>query len=185
MKFNPTALKGLFGKLANSGVADDVAKLATNYGDDAAKALDTVDGIPNVTYIRPRNIGLSDDIFADTATRLGKYVDEPTFGVRNTKFHEISPDLNATVQVPELPLDDLVFAQQDSDPSIISVRPHKNTALGRWFQNQVKNINGVGNPNPVTYDEFVQNYKAKRLAEVAQNNRLNSLPQFYDEDLPF
>ena len=52
MKFNPTALKDLFGKLAKSGVADDIAKSAANYGDDLARgALNAVDDAPQITLL--------------------------------------------------------------------------------------------------------------------------------------
>lgn len=47
MKFNPAALKGLFGKLAKSGVADDVAKGLVNSADDVALgALNVADDMP-------------------------------------------------------------------------------------------------------------------------------------------
>lgn len=183
MKFNFKQLPQLFKSLTKSGMADDVAKFAANNADEV---IDVVDDIPTVSYLNPHNVGLSDDIFSDTTTRLGKFNDVPTFGVRNTKFHELSPDLNATVQVPELSLDDLVFAQHDANPSVVTVRPHQNTALGRWFQNQTQDLGNIPNVASLTPDEFVQNYKAKRLEDVSKRNRLYGYaPEYLDDDLPF
>jgi hypothetical protein len=190
MKIKPHNLKSFFNWVRKSPV-DDMAinAVKNNAGNLASGALDAVDDIPNVTYINPRRVGLSNDPYTDYTTRLGKYIDEPTLEVRNIKFHEISPDLNATVQVPEIPLDDLVFAQHITNPSVVSVRPHKNTALGRWFQNQTQNLN---TPNSFDFwgdslnsDKFVEMFNKKRLAELEMRNPLNSLPPFNDEDLPF
>ena len=183
MKFNFKQLPQLFKSLTKSGMADDVAKFAANNADEV---MDVVDDIPTVRYLNPRNVGLSDDILSDTTTRLGKFNDVPTFGVRNTNFHELSPDLDATVQVPELALDDLVFAQHDSNPSVVSVRPHQNTALGRWFQKQTQNLGDTPDTTSITPDAFVQNYKNKRLEDVSKRNLLyDYVPSYLDDDLPF
>ena len=180
---NFNSLKSFFSELAKSGMADDVAKFATNYGDDAVKTLGVLDDIPAVNYINPSHVGMYDDVLSDSTSRLGKFIETPTFGTSNGSFHELAPDLNATVSVPNLPLDDLVFAQHAADPTVVSVRPHKNTALGRWFEQQAANIQNTA--DPITSSKFVNDYTTKRLNDIAERNkRFKWLYQTPDNDLP-
>lgn len=185
MKIKPNALSQMYKWLRKSPI-DDIAVNAakSNVDDVAIGALDAIDDIPNVNYISPHNIGISDDVFADTTSFLGKHTSEPTFGTYSAAFHEISPDLNATVQTPALPLDDLVFAQDSTDPSTITVRPHNNTALMRWFQKQKLNSPDIS--NNITPEQFVSDYKNKRLAEISERDRLmRKWADIDDSDLPF
>lgn len=186
MKFNFKQLPQLFKKLVGTK-SGSVAKGIANSADDIALgALNVVDDIPPVRHLPPHSIGLADDVLSDTTAYLGKHYAEPVLGMKS--FHEITPDPSATIRVPEVPLDSLVFAQHDTNPSVISVRPHKNTALGHWFQNQTQNLHKPDDllswNGTLTSDKFVEMYNRNRLDEIARNRRLNE-KALNDGDLPF
>lgn len=161
MAFNLNAIKALFGKLAPyaddavgavAKYGDDAARAVANYGDDALAVVDKVDDVlPDRTFEFTNPFGQV--VSAD-------YNKPGVWNIDGKTFHDIpesyaltnqnvlkeellnkrtglgKPDAGdfideAMVLGEAFPKDQLV---ESTDPRW---RPHKNTALGRWFERNV------------------------------------------------
>lgn len=130
---------------------DDVTKLSKNYGDDVARFVagkgnrvtnyNPSRSIPwlNDTF-KTKNLGLPSVDSTDYVGSVNKALDwNPTSGLYNYRYDKGVSELGfPTIPVSEHPtnwyvLDDMVG--ESGRDSIL--RPHNNTALGRWFRKQM------------------------------------------------
>ena len=148
MALNLNTIKALFGKLAP--YADDVAGAVANYGDDAVRGIaNSADDVVDA-FIETGPLGNSITHYMNTPGRIdidGKAFHYPNkFTPQNALKEKLldartglgKPDPGdfteiATVFGRDFPKDQLAYG----------MRPHRNTALGRWFDDAYKKVLGA------------------------------------------
>ena len=172
MALNPNTIKSLFGKLAP--YADDAAKGVANYGDDAARLIGKygddvvptyaddaaewiikgkpIHEVPEGALWTPQN-RLKDTLVAKRTGRdsiwepwefrngtdvshLGNAIERFTYD--NRPIYDFGA---ASVRTPHLPTEQLVYSKGE-------LRPHKNTALGRWYNSKMRDRASMLNNMP-------------------------------------
>lgn len=222
MKIKPNTLSQWFKWIRKSPVDDLVKASAKSSVDDLALgALDAMDDVP------AENIVKNLDLF-DNSVPLGNsyLLSDPFQGsaygdmysanldtaIKNLSTEELAKDALGVTRAagnsfPSFPSQELVISSPLKDnPHFITARPHKNTALGRWFQNQTGQVKPFEPDRPpVSPKEFTEGYAQRRLAQRngelygltllddildTRYNRFNThRPEapvdFYDYELPF
>lgn len=154
MALKPGTIKALFGKLAGQ-YGDDVIEGVAKYGDDAYRMAYNYGDDVMLKAMSDGDLGsLKRPFEVDNILNSYDLHNEPwfNFNPNTTKFlgnpvEDITVNSIPRVKVPNLPTDGLVKEYlQISDvgsPSGVDafveplVRPHRNTALGRWFRQQM------------------------------------------------
>ena len=164
MKFNPDIFKQLFKGLKSN--VDDIA--SAGFKDLGSKQFADID-FPNATYDLSN---LSDDIPKletipsseiitdnfDKINFLGKATGSDMWGTGT--YTDIVRDPQNSIDIPELNVEDLVFLKNPLNPSDVTVRPHTNTALSKWFENQHFEEPNVS--SNLTSEDFIKNFLAER-----------------------
>lgn len=138
MAFNLSKLKALFSKLAP--MADDVAGAVANYGDDAARLIaNNADDVTDA-FVKTGPLGNSITHYMNIPGRVdidGKPFHYPFKYTPQNALKEKLLDARTGLGKPD-PSDfteiATVFGREfPKDQLAYGMRPHRNTALGRWF----------------------------------------------------
>lgn len=168
--------------------ADDVARLAVNNmpstGSTLQKVLSNADDISEVIDFMPLDKRYARTLDPSGGTNyFGVHSYEPPyfdFEDNVTYPGELFGVGNGGVTSPNnihgfpdnVPFEDLV-TEISSDHNLYNIRPHKNTALGKYYQKQL-------NSKPhLTSSEFVNNYKAQMHDKSETRELLNLFPERY------